>query len=1003
MFAKRLSWVAALCLALTALLPSSGSALTLAELTGTAATSSYSPITITSASNKTITITATPLSFDGSAWTYQVAWNRAKNAKGSLYVSLKSNAGIKVASVAAADQAGTVAFTALPGTVFRVEFYSLPNGKGSLLVRKYFTSLSADKAVATTGAASNSPYLMGTNGYTFANTGTSSTYGVGTSGYTAVGTATSPALAVTNGNTVYWPVSTLQKDPSPTSANNPYCKSSNGQSCYAIPAALDPVQNYDLSLKHSTPEQSSQWVVAYNYRSATTGKCMHYDAAGTRSEIPCYADHPLPTVSDSYVPTFNDPTFRFDLANATCVYTGAYSAYKDWGHSHWDFCTGYGGTAWAGAVPYTVVDSNNPVSGNPTITTTTTTTTNPNPALTTVNPTTTVIGNVEYKTVGQILQEKYGINWDPTNKPKDPQPSGINNYYSSTYLAPLPSQSVGLNYVNANKGASVQMVLGMNYTDGKGNCYHVDFSTGQKVVSHLDCYADRPLPVITGDVPAPTNDNSNFPWSLANATCIYIAGNSPYKNPGASHYNSCGGTDPANIPGPSTTVDVNEKVAIKYNGVSIDTDPYNPKNPYAPRVDNYSYAMPTIDTGLKLVDANGGMSVLWVQSFLYKDASGACHKMDSTSGTPVVSDIPCYANHPLPTWTKSTPPAQNDPTFDWTMSNAQCLYTAGRGKPIPGASELLSCGVAGVNRDPGYFQNPIYPVNPDVKLPSSTDPSIVTSVTYRQVSGTTSGAVICYKTQRVKGANSLYPNEYTMVTTTVTCPDPLPPVLVVGQVPSANDTNFNWAAANATCVRKADNSPVPCGTSAASTGINGQCGSVSGQIYTSLSSSASGLCTVGTMSGFSGTGPWSWSCSGNNGGIAATCSAYANSSQQQAGQQTLYAKQTACQTSGGTWVASTSVCVPPSSTTTNQPAINEPSSGSVGQKATINTPNTGGVGAFLNMSSSNPSVCSVPSTVYVKPNDPLSTPSCTCTGKGTTTVTISGAGFQTSTETITCN
>ncbi len=146
MFKKPIMLVVVLCLALASLVPGTGSALTLSEITGTQAVSSYTPVTITSATNKTITITATPLSFASNQWMYQVSWNRAKNAKGSLYVSLKSNNGTKVATVATADQAGSTTFTALPSTAYRVEFYSQPNGKGSLLVRKYFTALAAEKA-----------------------------------------------------------------------------------------------------------------------------------------------------------------------------------------------------------------------------------------------------------------------------------------------------------------------------------------------------------------------------------------------------------------------------------------------------------------------------------------------------------------------------------------------------------------------------------------------------------------------------------------------------------------------------------------------------------------------------------------------------------------------------------------------------------------------------------------------------------------------------------------
>jgi hypothetical protein len=60
-------------------------------------------------------------------------------------------------------------------------------------------------------------------------------------------------------------------------------------------------------------------------------------------------------------------------------------------------------------------------------------------------------------------------------------------------------------------------------------------------------------------------------------------------------------------------------------------------------------------------------------------------------------------------------------------------------------------------------------------------------------------------------------------------------------------------------------------TKTASTPVNGVCGSANGA---SLSSApTTNLCTTGTASTVSGAGPWSWSCAGSNGGSTATCSA----------------------------------------------------------------------------------------------------------------------------------
>jgi len=52
--------------------------------------------------------------------------------------------------------------------------------------------------------------------------------------------------------------------------------------------------------------------------------------------------------------------------------------------------------------------------------------------------------------------------------------------------------------------------------------------------------------------------------------------------------------------------------------------------------------------------------------------------------------------------------------------------------------------------------------------------------------------------------------------------------------------------------------------------ISGVCGAHNGQ---TLTSTPTNLCSSGISSTISGNGPWNWSCSGENGGITATCSA----------------------------------------------------------------------------------------------------------------------------------
>ena len=64
------------------------------------------------------------------------------------------------------------------------------------------------------------------------------------------------------------------------------------------------------------------------------------------------------------------------------------------------------------------------------------------------------------------------------------------------------------------------------------------------------------------------------------------------------------------------------------------------------------------------------------------------------------------------------------------------------------------------------------------------------------------------------------------------------------------------------------------GTSSSVTPIatNGSCGTSNGTTLTSAPTA--NLCTAGTVSSVTGTGPWYWTCAGSNGGTNASCSAY---------------------------------------------------------------------------------------------------------------------------------
>ena len=58
--------------------------------------------------------------------------------------------------------------------------------------------------------------------------------------------------------------------------------------------------------------------------------------------------------------------------------------------------------------------------------------------------------------------------------------------------------------------------------------------------------------------------------------------------------------------------------------------------------------------------------------------------------------------------------------------------------------------------------------------------------------------------------------------------------------------------------------------------VNGECGSASGSSFTAAP--VANLCTAGSATTVSGSGPWTWSCAGSNGGSTASCSATLSSS-----------------------------------------------------------------------------------------------------------------------------
>lgn len=93
--------------------------------------------------------------------------------------------------------------------------------------------------------------------------------------------------------------------------------------------------------------------------------------------------------------------------------------------------------------------------------------------------------------------------------------------------------------------------------------------------------------------------------------------------------------------------------------------------------------------------------------------------------------------------------------------------------------------------------------------------------------------------------------------------------LCSGGAPSAVTGTGPW---NWTC-DATDGSGVSASCSAplAPTPVNGQCGVAHGVPV--LTKPTTGLCSIGSPSSVTGSGPWNWTCSGQNGGSAASCNA----------------------------------------------------------------------------------------------------------------------------------
>lgn len=121
----------------------------------------YAPVTLTSPTNKSLTVKIQAVSFQNGKWTYELTWVRTLDRQGSLYVDSKDRTH-KALDRSPAERSGTVSLQLLPGARYRVEFYTRPGKSGTLLLRKFFNTLGADgNPVAldqlSTGGPSASP------------------------------------------------------------------------------------------------------------------------------------------------------------------------------------------------------------------------------------------------------------------------------------------------------------------------------------------------------------------------------------------------------------------------------------------------------------------------------------------------------------------------------------------------------------------------------------------------------------------------------------------------------------------------------------------------------------------------------------------------------------------------------------------------------------------------------------------------------------------------------
>jgi hypothetical protein len=93
---------------------------------------------------------------------------------------------------------------------------------------------------------------------------------------------------------------------------------------------------------------------------------------------------------------------------------------------------------------------------------------------------------------------------------------------------------------------------------------------------------------------------------------------------------------------------------------------------------------------------------------------------------------------------------------------------------------------------------------------------------------------------------------------------------VVGASPSVGSATFSCSSGS---LSGAFGSVCTTGCTTSACLANGVCGADNGLGLSSKPTGAMNLCAAGTASAISGSGPWTWTCSGNNGGSSVSCAA----------------------------------------------------------------------------------------------------------------------------------